>query len=181
MIKTFREFEMSHSSLTFFSIENKRLIISLKFLDINIMFQFYCNLWIQNLMEMTWQNILLMLNYCFRSNNILLKLIQQLTVNGPTTFCCHPLCVRPIFGCCSLVLTGFRPEPDPDFDENEPDLRPQSPFITSLFFCGPWCIEQLLTCKKELCLKLKLAILNCDISIRKVIQMKLSECIIKLH
>jgi hypothetical protein len=48
-------------------------------------------------------------------------------------------------------------------------LRPQSPFITSLFFCGPWCIEQLLTCKKELCLKLKLAILNCDISIRKVI------------
>ena len=90
---------------------------------------------------------------------------------GPTTFCCNPFCVRPIFASCSLVLIRFRLENQSEPEDREREmLRSQSPFLSSLYFCGPWCVDFLMQSNNESCLKLKDSIVNSDIRFRNATQ-----------
>ena len=76
-----------------------------------------------------------------------------------------PVCASPIFSSCSLVLTSFKLAFDPDSD-NQDEILTRSPFLTSLYFCGPWCLQKLFVSDNELCLKLKKIILDCDIIVQ---------------
>ena len=76
-----------------------------------------------------------------------------------------PVCTSPIFYSCSLVLTSFKLAFDPDSD-NQDEILTRSPFLTSLYFCGPWCLQKLFVSDNELCLKLKKIILDCDIRVQ---------------
>ena len=77
-----------------------------------------------------------------------------------------PVCTYPIFSSCSLVLTSFKLVFNPGFDDQD-EILPLSPILTSLYFCGPWCLQKLFSSDDESCLRLKEIILDCNIRVQR--------------
>ena len=77
-----------------------------------------------------------------------------------------PVCASPIFSYFSLVLTSFKLVFNPGFDDQD-EILPLSPILTSLYFCGPWCLQKLFSSDDESCLRLKEIILDCNIRVQR--------------